>query len=524
MHNQSKTYSFSRRVFSWFLVLVTIVITTPYQSVYAKASTKTAKIKPFVLNPVKARPKPSLKLIQRVVSFSANPTDLDLSKAHILPEQIVPISSSRIVGENAALSKALLNFEKKKNPEDVSDLTGFIKAYPQSRWRPAIELNLGILRFQTGYLTEAMHYWSSCWEKGKGQTGPSQQAFTTRAAAELAMLYARLGRANDAQKYLDELKGRKFRGGSDSLVKGTQEALALMKFDIQNSFKCGPLAVNTLLYLQKGKRPCVDPTIKAFPSSSRGTNLAQISALAQQVGLNYQMAKRSAGAPLVVPSVMHWRAEHFSAITAKEKEKFRVQDPTFGPSSSAWLSASALETESDGYFLIPQGPLPSGWQPVKTEEAQGVWGKGVPAARNNCKTCPQDKEGPKSCQSGGCGMAVASALSMNATVHIVDTPLEMAPPIGPNMDMTLTYNVAEGNLPSTPFFSTVGVNWSLNWVSYLIVDASQNLTVSVPGGGFESYVNNGGANPYAPDILSQAVMGVRPVDRVVEKGWWSWFD
>jgi hypothetical protein len=165
-----------------------------------------------------------------------------------------------------------------------------------------------------------------------------------------------------------------------------------------------------------------------------------------------------------------------------------------------------LDAESDGYFLVPEGALPTGWRAVNEKEGQEVWGKGDPPIRVECKRCEELEEEMQSCNSGGCGMAVASALSMNATVHIVDTPLESNPPIGPLMNMTLTYNVAEGHQPPFPFFSYVGENWSLNWLSYLSVDASSNLTVSPPGGGFETYVNNGGTNPYSPDTISKATM------------------
>lgn len=505
-----------RQMLNCFLSLLIVSVTTPCQYSVAYPTGKTGKVKPFALNKMKARSQPSLKLIKHDFRLPINPTDIELSQARILPERLVPLSSKPIPGENADLSNALQKHKDKNNPEDVSDIVTFIKAHPQSRWIPALALNLGILRFERGYLSEAIHYWSDCWQLSKSENSPGLQAIASLAAANLASLYARLGEVEQVQKYLTVLKSQKYLGSAEPLIREAREGLAMMKQEPQNSFKCGPFAVNTLLSLKTNNgRACVEPKIKATASTNKGTNLNQINELAKNVGLSLQMAKKDKDAPLIVPSVMHWRTDHFAAITAKEGVKYRVQDPTFGISHNAWLTREALNSEGDGYFLVPAGSLPTGWTAVSKSEGSTIWGKGDPGARNPCKECEEDKESLPSCSSGGCGasrtpppagMAAASALSMNATVHIVDTPLEYSPPIGPDMDVTLTYNVAEQFHLPYQAYANLGADWSLNWISYLLVDPSSNLAVSVPGGGFEEYPYSGGATPYAPDALSHARM------------------
>src|SRR5207244_8312330 len=86
---------------------------------------------------------------------------------------------------------------------------------------------------------------------------------------------------------------------------------------------------------------------------------------------------------------------------------------------------------------------------------------------------------------------------------IKDTPLGYTPPAGPAMSFLVNYNYLEGNQPSTFSFTNLGYNWSLNWVSYLTVDGSQNVTVRVRGGGYEVYTY-----PYAgtPNLTSQCQM------------------
>ena len=54
-------------------------------------------------------------------------------------------------------------------------------------------------------------------------------------------------------------------------------------------------------------------------------------------------------------------------------------------------------------------------------------------------------------------------------------------------------------------------DWSLNWVSYLTLDSSQNATVHVRGGGYEQFnytVTDNIQSPYAPNLTSQATLTI----------------
>lgn len=98
------------------------------------------------------------------------------------------------------------------------------------------------------------------------------------------------------------------------------------------------------------------------------------------------------------------------------------------------------------------------------------------------------------------GMAVAGAHVMLCSLSITDTPLNYAPPFGPSIDFTLTYNQREESRHPTGFFySHVGRKWQYSWLSYVDevkeVDApiimgflsTLTPTVALPGGGVERY-------------------------------------
>lgn len=81
------------------------------------------------------------KLTRAKLTLPALPSDLDLSTARVLPELLVPMSTERVEGENAALGKSLFAY-RSKDSTNVSDLTNFLAQFPKSRWAPSLELNL----------------------------------------------------------------------------------------------------------------------------------------------------------------------------------------------------------------------------------------------------------------------------------------------------------------------------------------------------------------------------------------------
>jgi len=456
-----------------------------------------------------------LKPMRKSFVLDKNPADLAIETSRAFEEPLTPMTGPALPGENAALSKALSTYKQLSNPEDLSSLDAFVKGNPNSRWRAALQLNMGLLQLETGYISQALTNLKAAWTAAKSETGSAQKAVADRAISELLILQARLGERDDLKKGLDEVAGRRMLGSNAERLGGARSGLRVMERGPKLAYRCGPYALNSLLNLNR-KSPTFDLRLKAFTSTDQGTNLQQVKSWANQVGLKMQAAKRSPGAPLVVPCVMHWRIGHFAAITAEKQGRYRVQDPTFERMGNLWMSPKAIDAESDGYFLVADGTLPRGWAPVSDDEAAKVWGKGFSEGRNGSNTswtprescvatCKSTGGGGESCS---IGLAKASAFSMPALLNIRDVPLQYDQPIGPPMQFLVNYTQNEQGQP-TFTFSNLGPNWSLNWISWLHLDASNNARVSVRGGGVETYLYTGNpSDPYAPELTSQALLTV----------------
>jgi RHS repeat-associated protein len=470
---------------------------------------------------VKTGPR-SVTIVKPELKFSAAPTDLELTTARVFQEPLVPMSNSAVPGENVALASAIKTFKNAssssadkgskadtsgKEKLDLAPFEKFIAEYPSSRWVPSVQVNLAEIKFKSGYLSEALALFLAAWEGSKTETDRDKAAVANQAISSLLIIDARVGRKDELKKYLAVVKKRAFFGSAEQKILGAKEGLWSMETAPERSFKCGPYALNSILNISKTSHE-MNPILEKAQSTDKGTNLAQVKDWSDQVGLKYRAAKRSKGASFPVPSLFHWSVDHFAAIVGLDNGLYHIKDPTFDTDGQLWVTAKALEQETDGYFLVPSNkPLPPGWSPVSDEEAKTVFGKGTASGRNQNDTTPDAPENDPPCGGGGggTGMASANAYSMLASLHIKDTPMGYSPPIGPEINYRFDYAHLQTNQPGTFSFTNLGQNWNFNWLSYLTVDPSTSVaSVRVRQGGTEVYALSGGV--YTPNFLSQALL------------------
>src|SRR5580658_7936514 len=110
---------------------------------------------------------------------------------------------------------------------------------------------MGLLKFYSGHLEDAMDLWQSAWNAAKAETGRDQIAIANRAVARLLLINARLGRFDDLKKIFAEVDKRPFYGSDEPLVKQAREGLWMMEHQPECSFKCGPYALDAILNRDK---------------------------------------------------------------------------------------------------------------------------------------------------------------------------------------------------------------------------------------------------------------------------------
>lgn len=421
------------------------------------------------------------------VKLPENPTDGQLRAAHILKEPLVPVGQGQ-EGENAALAAALNDYAGQAPTTDFGKLKQFVEQYPESKWRAAVEVNLGLLLQETGRFTQAFERFQSAWMLAKEADNPDVVAMANRSVAELARLNARFGRFDQMKEIYDEIEGRPISGGALATLNGTREGYWFMMNKPSVGFRCGPYALNAIL--SNGKKYVPNSRIEKETSTQQGTNLLQLRKLASDVKLSYVPARKTESGQWVVPMVVHWKVGHFAALTQRVENKFLVKDATYG--GELWVTESALDSEASGYAMVPKrnGKLPRGWVELTAKEASQVWGKGYPAGRDD-PPCP----GTAGCGCGGGGGATRMAqwgiLKMRGALQLTDWPVGYAPPVGPAVETAVRYTHLNTGEPSNFSFANFGPSWGWTWGTYAEVDLSGNVTIRHGMGGSETFNMSG---------------------------------
>lgn len=498
------------RVVAAVMIPVNVFMGLPIQAMAAATSPLPASIPSVLVQPppeafasppnapsLTKRPVPVFSSPARTLDFSAAPSDREIIDTRLFEEPLAPVGSVLVPSDNAQLAQALSAFSHAT--QDLAPLVSYIESHPQSRWKAALLTNLGIIYRNHGYWSKALTSWEASWGLIKNETSPLLKNIGDRTLGELAQLHARLGHYDRLETLFNEADGRDVQGSGTERVAGARAGLWLMKNQPGDAFRCGPLAISKL-YQILHPHETVPDIVSETKSTLEGTCLTDLSTLAARIGLDYQIAFRNPGAPILYPSVVHWKVGHFAALTKPMDGGYLTQDLTFG--TDTVVSMDALDTEASGYFLVPSGTLPAGWRSVTQAEAKTVFGKGN-AGPGGPPPPPCDSPVTNSCQSCSSPHMAAYNMEMESiSLMLMDTPVGYSPPIGPSIQFTVNYNHRESAAMTT--ISNLGSKWSFDWLSYIMAPTDANTRSFGPGGGQLSYTGfNATAGTFDPQLLNQ---------------------
>jgi len=417
-----------------------------------------------------APPAPSLALGDKAAVrpppyFSEQPTEAEFFAVQLFETPVISVGESS-PQENKALAGFLTAHAGRSESEDASHVLEFLRKFPESVFKPSLLLNLGIHWRQSGNFSRALQAWEEAWQLTRHEKEPQVKAMADSILGELVQLLAWVGRYERLEPLLAEVQHREIIGGATERISGARQGLWMMNHQPEVAFKCGPCALHQIGSAQDPKFDVQ----KLFGAKSprQGFSLSQLQKMSEDWDLNYQMIKRQPGSAIPVPSVIHWKLDHYSAILKTQKGRYLIQDSTFSHlyGQELWVSKEAIEEESSGYFLVPKGTTRSGWESIEAIEGNTVWGKGITCCQNPDDFTPEDE---KPCQNDtGEGLAQYSAHLMLVSLNIVDTPVGYTPPRGPAVKFTATYNQRDSYSIVNPSYSNLGSKWTFNWFTYII--------------------------------------------------------
>ena len=411
-------------------------------------------------------------------------------------EPLVP-DRTPTVEESEALLGSLRRVASRVDQDDLSELTRHVAQWADGAWTPSVKNQLGLEWYRLGYFSRALEAWESVWRLRAAAAGGTGAA-AIHAGTHLAEMYARLGRMEALIQLLPDLESRCHDPADLQRAQAARAGLEIMQARPEVAFRCGPLALDRIRSYRAPTNAC-HPLIFQSRSTTNGLSLGEVADLATALEMKYQMAFRSNGAPVLTPSVVHWRAGHFAAVVARRGERFLTQDPTFWNEST--ISKEALESEASGYFLVPGGSLPQGWRAVGTSEGSRIFGKGTTKSSDPDSTTPWDakarnRPGPRSAwndQPNNCGLASWDLHLLLLSQQITDTPIGYSPPVGPPVFVTFTYNQRQN------YRFGFRSEWVTGWEDSIVDEPRNpfaNLYLSIEGGWLTFKPDNDSTNEF----------------------------
>ena len=426
--------------------------------------------------------------------------------------------------EDQDLLRTIDAYRRRTSPDDTAALTTFVSEHPASPWRLALLTNIGLSDYHYGYFSRAIDDFQAAWTDGRTASDPQAKALADKAAGELLRMHARLGHVDELTALLAEMKNRGLSGPASEMRDGAIEGLWIMQNQPGVAYLCGPMALKNLLRANGASSASTD-FLDAYRSGPHGVTLAEVSRLADQAKLPHTLIHRAAGEPVPVPSIVHWKVNHYAAIVGQQGDRFHVEDPTFG--QTLWVTRHALDAESSGYFLVPTSgattpPAPRPWKMVSADEAVHVYGMGTTEDNDHTKITRKSPK-TKKCGGGGSGSGIVSVSAnrglcdynfseMLVSLDLTDTPVGYDPPKGPPVQVSITYNQREESQPANFSFFNVSPKWTLNFLSYIQDDptmAGATVTRYVAGGGESDYVGySTTTQSFTPDVQDQSVLSI----------------
>ena len=380
---------------------------------------KVAKQRVKVNRTVPAVTAPSLE-----VAFGIHVTTDALRRAHVLAEPLLP-TAVPTDDDNRALATLLQTVATVPEDQRLVRIDQFLADRPASPWRASVLANAATSYARAGYFSRAAAYWEQAWELTKDATSGDARAIADYSVGEALTQMITFGQVERIEKRLKEIETRDVRGPAGTKVSAARIALSVLTNHHELAMFSGPEALKMYLTvaptatLEKSVR-----TIAAYHPSMEGTRIHELRNLAASAGLQLSVVHAAPVGDIPVPSVVHFRSQHYAAIVAREGDTYVLRDPSLG--GTLRLTGAALRDETSGYFLVPpdisKNPR---WRAVADGEAANVVGHCTPGANNYDPPCP-DCGGPG--PGGDGGMPHYAFHPVSASLIVEDAPLGTLPP------------------------------------------------------------------------------------------------
>ena len=356
----------------------------------------------------------------------------------------------------------------------------FLDDHPASPFAVSLLLEQSEIEWRHGYFSDALATLKKAWGAGKAYSTPEEKRLAEQALAGLIAKTGQLGRREELRELVREFTGKSLGGFAKEAWVTAKERLWFLENRAEDNIFCGFSASNELR-VPSGQKPIFpdvhdDHERKEFVTN--GLSLFELKAHNEEAGVEMKVVKRGASsAKLPVPSIIHWKFNHYSAVTEEADGLYRIKDRHLD--FDGWVTAEAIFTEFSGYAVVPAGAgLPNGYSDVSENESKTVFGRhcvhdddpeggqGFVAGGGGCVSQPTASA--SSTSNGGTPPMAGYQLGfLNPGLEIFDTPIAYNPPYGPSVAIRLEYDQRSTKITDLAAHGNFGPRWTHNYAGYI---------------------------------------------------------
>lgn len=409
----------------------------------------------------------------------------------------------------------------------IAQLENYISEFPDAPLTPAIRVELAEDYRRQGRISRSLDHWLEAWAATRAARDGEAKDLADYSLAELAHTLARMGRIEELELLMSQNNERTLDYGRlSSLWAQTREALAFVKRNPSFANRCGIYALSTIANRLSGQRLSSE---FLPPASPEGLSLDNLQQLADANRLGLVAAVRSEGASLVIPSLVHWKRQHYATILAEAIGGFLVVDPTFA--DPVVMSIEAIEEEASGYFLIPKDQLPPGWRLADPAEKAQVHGRYLPTIPLNDNEPPPCNDDCCDEQGGGggsgpagtgsetneCGMATWRITEPYMNLTVIDIPMKYHAAYGPDFVLALRWRQRSASMPYLGPYSHLSAGWYCDLFSVVTGDSAWNQGMNeatfnlVNGEGYKYTLHFASGSVYSDRTYANNIVAKRTV-------------
>ncbi|MBI5101368.1 MAG: hypothetical protein HZB33_05990 [Nitrospirae bacterium] len=392
---------------------------------------------------------------------------------------------------NLSFGQAIQEWNKHNYKGAVGLFKNHMDGHSDSPWISEAVLHMGCEANYNGRFSEAETHFNWIIQHNKDFPHEGARRLTGKAMLRLGVLKVAQNNPDAALDIFTELKEKSLDWRERTYASHWIQRISRDKTQGLARLRCGTEAL-AYLFEKEGRKVEAREIAQIIPETEKGHSISDIVRIAKDYGYELNGLKLSSSElkEVPLPAIIqiegrykgdkghYWILEkiagdHLYLYDPQSRQRFKQTVKEF---SGEWngkvlVSASKPDQETPGDELSSS---------LKKQSYGGCCG--VPHPEENLGK-PKKKE-PGPCPEGA---PVWSVNNINMNLYMSDIPLWYNPPIGPRVNIQLSYNAQSAIAYNEPF----GNKWMFNYGSYPVVDTAENVTIFMPDGRRDTYFPDG---------------------------------